>query len=89
MEVYISTNKGVKKGPRKLPSVDCTTVNGWLPCACSVMTTLEEIVVGTEPMNMIPTNSPASIKLGFVAHMLTIANETAEVMRKHCDCTNK
>lgn len=80
---------GDMKGPRKLPRVDCTTVKAVLPCACLVMTTFEEIVVGTQPVKIIPTSSAGSKKCGSVAQMLTTAYTTAEVIRNVWDCTKR
>ena len=82
MLVYILTRAGVRKGPRKLPSVDSTTVRAWLPCACRVITTLLEMVVGTQPMKISPTSRPGAMKEGLEAHALTMPNMVALVMRK-------
>lgn len=76
-------------GPKKLPIVDSTTVRASLPCACLVMTTLDEIVVGTQPVKINPTSMPASINPWLVAQALTIPKITADVIRKDCTCTNK
>lgn len=89
LAVYICRSNGEKKGPSKLPRVDCTTVKAVLPCACRVMTMLEEMVVGTQPVKIIPTSSPGSMNFGFVAHRLTIPYMTAEVMRNDCICTKR
>lgn len=45
------------------------------------MTTPEEMVVGTQPVKMIPTNRPASMNAGLVAQALTTAKAMAEVNR--------
>lgn len=80
---------GVRKGPRKLPSVDCTTVRAVLPCAWRVMTTFDEIVVGTQPANIMPIKSHGSMNVLLIAQALTIPNVVAEVIRKHCIWTNR
>ena len=89
LAIYICNSKGDKKGPNKFPNVDCTTVNAVFPCACPVITMLEEMVVGTHPVKIMPTSNPGSINSRLVAHALTTPYMTAEVIKKDCICTKK
>lgn len=82
MLVYPLNSSGVKKGPRKLPSVDSTTVSAWFPWPWPVITTLEEMVVATQPVKIMPTSSPGSMKFLLDAAALTSANMNKDVMKK-------
>lgn len=83
------TNAGVTKGPKKLPTVDWTTVRAVLPCAERVMITLLDMVVAIHPEKIIPISSPGSMKSRFKAQRLTTPKMIALVIRKHWTWTNK
>ena len=72
---------GVRNGAKKLPNVDCTTVNASLPLAWPVIMTLDEMVVAVHPVSNSPKSKPASINSGFVAHAETIPKIVADVTR--------
>jgi hypothetical protein len=69
------------KGPRKLPRVTSTTVAASSPPACFVMTTLELMVVGSEPVAIRPTRVETSI-CWFVRAAQATPKKAEEVTRK-------
>jgi len=89
VEVYRLISSGDKNGPRKFPTVDWTTVNAVLPWACRVMTILDDMVVGTQPVKIIPTSRPGSMKSRFVEQAETIPKAMADVIRKLWSCTKR